>query len=639
MLMPLRTIASRAGNPAGSVICYGGNPRGLTSRIPHQGAFNLINSYWSNVMSMHKMFFGTIVFLSTAFLAACGSGSGSSGAAGAAGEAGAAGAAGTIAVPSADTNSFVSTVIDTHPTLGTISNVYTLTGIDNTSAGDTRLRYYIYEGTSATAKSTALGSANVACTNAGPATSCGASGSVIDPREMTTDNATLTLASHVLDKTDGSITHLIICPGNEAGDAASCNSVALSDRGASPTLTGGTSDNATMVMQLVADTTSTNDFVALKADASGIFASDIAVNGVGVGKSVTPTSTLDATPLSSPSVGSHRTFATSKYYVATIAASAADNVTYAAISNGAIGTAVQIGTKTAGHTTINDLLLADGGTTTMMMVGSSDNVSVYTVGASSLTLWNDNLSAANLFGADNASESVDMAFAVSPRGNRAVVVGFYDNTTSLPLIAALSPTGINIGPSDVAYNIAGAAFDAGTSDNITGFISTGRGINSTYGLDPNAAAAWCNDGSAGGALWLAISADNLSGFTLSKWSDNGTSAHDYLGTFDLEEVATHTSNGTANLAADNITSLSMACDPDDSMPVMAIGYDSANGDFALAKFDNVTNTWAKLATATAAAMTAQDPVTVAVSSDGSAFGVGYAATTGDNASIVVFYDE
>ena len=53
-------------------------------------------------MSMHKIFFGTIVFFSLAFLAACGGGgSGSSGATGAAGAAGADGAAGTIAVPGA----------------------------------------------------------------------------------------------------------------------------------------------------------------------------------------------------------------------------------------------------------------------------------------------------------------------------------------------------------------------------------------------------------------------------------------------------------------------------------------------------------------------------------------------------------
>ena len=87
------------------------------------------------------------------------------------------------------------------------------------------------------------------------------------------------------------------------------------------------------------------------------------------------------------------------------------------------------------------------------------------------------------------------------------------------------------------------------------------------------------------------------------------------------------------------------------------GYDSTNGDFALAKFDNESNcalvnigaaqngvdgacgAWEELYTGTAAAATAGDPVTVAVSSDGSAFAVGYAATSGDNASMIVFYDE
>ena len=88
------------------------------------------------------------------------------------------------------------------------------------------------------------------------------------------------------------------------------------------------------------------------------------------------------------------------------------------------------------------------------------------------------------------------------------------------------------------------------------------------------------------------------------------------------------------------------------MPVLAVGFDSAGGQYALAKFDNTTGgkqhqtgSWEKLVTSAAVA-TAQDPVSVAVSSDGSVFSVGYAASAAgaisgaaDNASIVIFYDE
>ena len=84
----------------------------------------------------------------------------------------------------------------------------------------------------------------------------------------------------------------------------------------------------------------------------------------------------------------------------------------------------------------------------------------------------------------------------------------------------------------------------------------------------------------------------------------------------------------------------MACDPDDSMPVLAVGYDSAAGDFDLAKFDNSTTppSWEALFTSADGAMTAGDPVTVAASSDGSVFAVGYADAS-DNATIRIFYDE
>jgi len=428
---------------------------------------------------------------------------------------------------------------------------------------------------------------------------------------------------------------LIICPGNEAGDAASCNSVALNDRGAKAEVAGVTSDNATLVLQLVADTTSTNDFVALKGHAGGVLASDITVSTT---KTTAATESRDASPLASTALAS-RTFATSKYYVATIGASA-DNVTYAAISGGAIGTAVDIGSTISGsRTAVNDLKLADGGSTTMMMVGESDNVSIYIVGASGLTLWNDNTTGIgnggstglNMWAADNDTSTVSTAFAVSPNGDRAVLVGFYDNKTSDPIVAAFSPTALDIANSsdNNSYRISGG-FSIAANDNDTGFD------NAT--INPQAQAAWCDDGSSGGALWLAISADNNSGFTLSKWTDNATVGAAYFGLFSLNEVS---SEGADNSSSDNITSLSMACDPDDSMPVLAVGYDSTistGGDLALAKFDNNTDTWEKLLNASNVG-TVNDPVTVATSSDGSVFALGFNNIANDNASIVIFYDE
>ena len=84
--------------------------------------------------------------------------------------------------------------------------------------------------------------------------------------------------------------------------------------------------------------------------------------------------------------------------------------------------------------------------------------------------------------------------------------------------------------------------------------------------------------------------------------------------------------------------MSMACDSQDYMPVHAVGYDSTattGGEIALAKFDNgtngVSNTWEKLDTYSDNA-TVMDPVTVAVSSDGTVFAVGYNEGYTDNAN-------
>lgn len=179
-------------------------------------------------MSMQKIFFGTIVFFSLAFLAACGGGgSGSSGAAGAKGDAGADGAPGTIAVPTdADLALTASATADTDESLGEVGRDFYLSGIDNVSL-DSRLRYYGYLGTSSTYKSV-LTVSGVSATNsvnqANP----------YDPRMLAAggDNITYTLtANNDLGLGGGEITHLIVCPGNEAGDATTCATAAIEDMG------------------------------------------------------------------------------------------------------------------------------------------------------------------------------------------------------------------------------------------------------------------------------------------------------------------------------------------------------------------------------------------------------------------------
>ena len=89
-------------------------------------------------------------------LVACSGSSGSdgaSGATGASGTDGTDGADGTIAVPDADSDSAItaSTTPDLNLSFGSITRDYELSGADNHTA-DSRVRYYMYEGTSATSK-------------------------------------------------------------------------------------------------------------------------------------------------------------------------------------------------------------------------------------------------------------------------------------------------------------------------------------------------------------------------------------------------------------------------------------------------------------------------------------------------------
>ena len=239
-------------------------------------------------MVMRKMFFGTIVFFSLAFLAACGSGgSGSSGATGATGAAGAAGSDGSISVPSDSDLALATVQKDMDSSLLEIDVKVSVTGLDNESS-DSRLRYYVYAGTSSTTKSTiwdpgaetttAVNDIGDAIAN-GETSAANAYGSgIIDTRNKTAGNtifyldtaggpnSALPSNNAITGGVDNetSVTHMIMCAGNEAGDAASCASVAVRDRIAanatfSAAATSGTSHSQANVVyanshwQFVAD--------------------------------------------------------------------------------------------------------------------------------------------------------------------------------------------------------------------------------------------------------------------------------------------------------------------------------------------------------------------------------------------------
>ena len=153
------------------------------------------------------------------------------------GATGATGPSGSIAVPSADSNLAVTAVaaVDTNLVLGYVARTFTVSGMDNVTP-ESRLRYHVYLGTSATTKSfkgETTGTTNLTTVNP------------IDSRNGGAIPTTITLATtSTLGDTFGSVSHLLVCPGNEAGDAASCVSAALNDRGSGGEVSGISGDNA-----------------------------------------------------------------------------------------------------------------------------------------------------------------------------------------------------------------------------------------------------------------------------------------------------------------------------------------------------------------------------------------------------------
>ena len=177
-----------------------------------------------------RYFFQWMILITMALsLAACSGSSGSDGAAGAAGEDG---EDGTIAVPSADSDLAITGVAtDTDLTLSQVARVYTVSGTDNLSA-DNRTRYYAYFGSSATSKDFVAETTGDNLITWGGCVSQATTGP-LDTRLKSADNCTATLsANQNIGAGAGATQYMIICPGNEAGDANSCASADLGDRGA-----------------------------------------------------------------------------------------------------------------------------------------------------------------------------------------------------------------------------------------------------------------------------------------------------------------------------------------------------------------------------------------------------------------------
>jgi len=208
---------------------------------------------------MRKILFGTIVFFSLAFLAACGGGgsgsSGSAGTAGTAGADGAAGATGSIALfEDADLitsfNGAMGSIAGATPTavaldngtvIGQLSGTLHVRGTDNLTAGS-RNRYYVYTESSAGVQRKLSDSTCSTSAEAGLNSryDAGCDG-ILDTRlksssPNSTDNLTVTLQNWpLLEGVAGvtyATTYISVCPGNEAGDGSCAKVLAPAyDRG------------------------------------------------------------------------------------------------------------------------------------------------------------------------------------------------------------------------------------------------------------------------------------------------------------------------------------------------------------------------------------------------------------------------
>ena len=154
-------------------------------------------------------------------------------------------------------------------------------------------------------------------------------------------------------------------------------------------------------------------------------------------------------------------------FVAGISTDNTSTVVVIPTSSGALGTAkaTHLG-GTGGFNLKTQLSIFERWKYYLVATYGTDNLSVYSVGTDgTLTIWNDNISSNA-----NFREEQPFAFATSPNGDRAVVVGWwYDNGSVFPQIISMSATAatqtsLGAGASTVTYNRGAEAAAAGTDN-------------------------------------------------------------------------------------------------------------------------------------------------------------------------------
>jgi hypothetical protein len=559
---------------------------------------------------MRKILLGISALVSLTFLASCGGGAGSSG------STGADGAAGTIAIPSAGalaitalvaTNDGTSNSVDTTLTLGTVVRKFNISGAEAVPA-DGRLRYYVYEGTSATVKddpwfdSLTYAGGDAVHTNGAKVNG------FMDSRGITAgDNITVTTAG-ALNTATGAITHLIMCPGNEAGDAASCASVALNDRGWSA-LAQLTDNNTTELVMPVATSTG---FKLIKGNLGSALLSsqDLSISiGSAAVLSGTAGSSIPAGKNRSGNLRGFDVFSNggTTAYVMSLGAGDPDNFTLTSITDS--------GQTTVSYDNVTGMFAGLGaagvrisggadGLYTTFVHEDNKTLTAFRVDATGASWVGDNLTIGTN-GADG-SQTRTPAFctAVNPLGG-AMALAYAADNESLRSATLTGNTWAN------HTTLISSVYDSASSDNKS--VDCDMVFSSL------------------GTAWLVSVADNGTSFRTHSSADNGT-------TWSLAG----TDNGSIASFSSDIDSISVAIDSQLNLPVVAVNVNG--GLIALVGLDNSTGSyvWNTYKAEIAIALDGTK-VELAASADGKQFMIGHEGVTGgtagaDNATITVFFD-
>jgi hypothetical protein len=406
------------------------------------------------------------------------------------------------------------------------------------------------------------------------------------------DNYTITLTGYetgtlgasatnpsVLD--NGSVSYLTVCPGNPGGDTtASCVSAALGDRGAAAALTGAAGDNATTI-NLV------NGLTVVRASGGSNIDVDTITVPSNKGDAVVDSGTLKAGTLTTASQapGVVQFGITDNYIIGV-----GDNSTSMTVFDHTAST-LSAG-KTNYPAAITDVTVSKGSSSVHYAViqNDSDNLSVHSVSSGSLTLFNDNTTN------HEGTRSLTHCSAANPNGAEVVVASFADNATaglSIERFSATSYSQVHITARD-------------------------SGDNGTFGN--TCAAAWSDDGSGSGKLYIAA-ADNGTGYEVCISTDNGTTCGS---TIDGEH------GGTGNGAH-----LAITTDPETYQPIVAF---NKAGRIYVDRYDNSSTSWENLYDSGASFAATTDTVSVTTSGNDHII-LATQGATADNSTVILFYDK